>query len=133
MVHFWAVKAFLPPFLSFFPEHAIHAPRYLTQLLVKTYRTQLGMENMPLSFARFAKALTQNMPQLKQVSPQTIKNWERGFHCPNFFLILKVASHAPEGTWQRAFARDLLAVQWPMLYEPGSEIGAKYVQALLGA
>ena len=118
--------------LNFYFTHTLHAPRYLTPLVVQAYRLQMGPGTRPLSCARFAEALRQSVPQLNlQVSPQTIRNWARGVHCPNFFFTLKLADHALQGTWQQAFARDLLAVQWPTLYEPGSDIGAKYVRALL--
>lgn len=130
---FWVETDSLPPISAFFSAQALHEPRYLIQLLVLTYRWQAGMGDSPLSFARFAKALSQSAPQLNlHLSPQTIKNWEGGLHCPNFFFILRLADQAPEGSWPRAFAMDVLAVQWPTLYPPGSEIGASYVKALLG-
>lgn len=123
---------FPPPVFVLLSVQVFPEPRYLLQLIVQTYRIQLGSGDKPLSFAHFAKTLRQTDPQLNlRVSSQTIRNWESGIHCPNFFFILKLAEHAPEGTWQRAFAMDLLAVQWPMVYQPGSEIGAKYVKALL--
>jgi hypothetical protein len=65
---------------------------------------QLRSDDKPLSFARFAKALSQSAPQLNlHIAPQTVKNWEGGLHCPNFFFTLRLADQAPEGSWQRAF------------------------------
>jgi len=44
------------------------------------------------------------------------------FH-PDHAFIMQLSIHAPKGSWQRTFAFDLLAAQWPELYEPASEIG----------
>ncbi len=124
---------FLLPSFDFSLTQSLHEPRYLTQMIVQAYRWQAGMGDKPLSFARFARALSQVTPQLNlHIAPQTIKNWEGGLHCPNFFFTLRLADQAPEGSWPRAFAMDVLAVQWPTLYPPGSEIGASYVKELLG-
>lgn len=82
-----------------------------------------------MSFARFAQALNQSVNHLGiSVSYQTVKNWDDGVYRPNFFFIQQLANHAVEGSWQRAFAMDVLAVQWPELYQPGSEIGEKLCQ-----
>ena len=101
-------------------------------MLVQHYRKVLGFQQKALPFVQFARQLNDVVEALGlRVSYQTIKNWEDGIHRPDYFFTLQLANHAPEGSWQRAFAMDLLAVQWPMLYEPGSEIGEKYSKEIL--
>lgn len=100
-----------------------------TRLVVSKYRSRLGIKGKPLSFARFAKAVSQPVQSIGlSVSYQTVKNWEDGIYRPDYFFTLQLANHAPAGTWQHAFALDILAVQWPELYQPGSEIGARLLQ-----
>jgi len=98
--------------------------RLLTRQVVRKYRARLGMRKRPLSFARFAEELNQPVQQLGlQISYQTIKNWEDGIHRPDYFFTMQLANHASQQSWQHDFALDLLAVQWPDLYTPASEIG----------
>lgn len=123
-----------PSPLHFLFTSSFHEPRYLLPWVVQAYRWYLTEGDQPLSFARFAQALSQGAPQLNLcLSPQTIKNWEKGVHCPDFFFTLRLMDQAPVESWQHAFAMDILAVQWPLLYPPGSEIGIKLVKALLEA
>jgi hypothetical protein len=104
----------------------------LTALVVQNYRQRLGSAKKTLPFVQFAHQLNAFAEIVGlSVSYQSIKNWEDGIHRPDYFFTLQIANHAPEGSWQRAFAMDLLAVQWPMLYEPGSEIGERYTKELL--
>ena len=98
--------------------------RLLTRQVVRKYRARLGMRKRPLSFARFAEELNQPVQQLGlQISYQTVKNWEDGIHRPDYFFTMQLANHASQQSWQHDFALDLLAVQWPDLYAPASEIG----------
>ena len=103
-----------------------------TALLVQHYRKKLGSERRSLPFVQFAHQLSSAVGAMGLgVSYQTVKNWEDGIHRPDYFFTVQLANHAPEGSWQRSFAMDLLAVQWPMLYQPGSEIGERYTKELL--
>ncbi len=120
--------------------YQLHSPKLktneeqkkVTALLVQYYRRKLGSEHRALPFMQFAHQLNSAVEVMGMgVSYQTIKNWEDGVHRPDYFFTIQLANHAPEGSWQRAFAMDLLAVQWPMLYEPGSEIGEKYSKEIL--
>ena len=98
--------------------------RLLTRQVVRKYRARLGVRKHPLSFARFAEELNQAVQHLGlQVSYQTVKNWEDGIHRPDYFFTMQLANHASQQSWQHDFALDLLAVQWPDLYAPASEIG----------
>lgn len=82
-----------------------------------------------MSFARFASALSSPISHLGiTISNQTIKNWEDGVYHPSHQFILQLFSHAPQDSWQHAFALDILAVQWPELYPPGSEIGLRLLK-----
>lgn len=103
--------------------------RDITKRIVYAYREKLGSRGKLLPLIQFAKALSESVAQIHlQVSHQTIKNWEDGVHRPDYFFMMQVASHAPEGSWQRAFAMDILSVEWPKLYPPGSEIGERYTK-----
>ncbi|NUM45904.1 MAG: hypothetical protein HUU38_14460 [Anaerolineales bacterium] len=116
-----------PP--SSFKSHS-QDTRAITRRIVYAYREKLGQKGKLLPLLQFAEALSESVAHLKlHVSYQTIKNWEDGVHRPDYFFTMQVANHAPEGSWQRAFAMDLLAVQWPKLYAPGSEIGRRFTQA----
>lgn len=102
--------------------------RTFTRRIVYAYREKLGSKGKLMSLTQFAEALSASVAHINlHISYQTIKNWEDGIHRPDYFFTMQVAQHAPEESWQRAFAMDLLAVQWPMLYQPGSEIGATLV------
>ncbi len=104
--------------------------RAITRRIVYAYREKLGQKGKLLPLLQFAEALSESVAHLNlHVSYQTIKNWGDGVHRPDYFFTMQVASHAPEGSWQRAFAMDLLAVQWPKLYPPGSEIGLSFTKA----
>src|SRR4030067_772886 len=99
-------------------------PKNLTRLVVQEQRLRLGSRGRPLLFARFADGLNQHMRDLGiSVSYQSIKNWEDGVNRPDYFFTQQLANRAPDGSWQRTFAMDILAVQWPALYKPGGEIG----------
>jgi len=103
--------------------------RLLTRQVVRKYRAQLGAHKRPLSYARFAGELNQAVQHLGlQVSYQTIKNWEDGLHRPDYFFIMQLANHTQQQSWQREFAIDLLAVQWPALYPEGSEVAQRILQ-----
>ena len=104
--------------------------RLLTRQVVRKYRARLGVRKHPLSFARFAEELSRPIQHLGlKVSHQTVKNWEDGLHRPDYFFTQQLANHAPQRSWQRAFAMDLLAVQWPDLYAPASEIGQRVLRS----
>lgn len=99
------------------------------QQIVRAHRLKLGARRRPLSFAKFAVALTDVVESYGfSVSYQSIKNWEDGVFRPDYAFIMQLSIHAPQGSWQRAFASDLLAAQWPELYKPGSEIGERLIQ-----
>jgi hypothetical protein len=103
-----------------------------TSLVVQAYRQRLGWKTRPLSFPQFAEQLNQYTAHLGlSVSYQTIKNWADGRHRPDYFFIQQLANHAPAESWQHAFAMDMLAVQWPELHQPGSEIGANIIRSTL--
>jgi len=94
------------------------------QRIVLAYRLQLGRRGRPLSFARFAAGLNDIVePYGLSISYQSIKNWEDGVHLPDQAFILRLSICAPAGSWQSAFAMDLLAALWPELYQPVSEAG----------
>lgn len=106
--------------------------RRITGRIVYAYRKKLGSQGKLLPLMQFAEALSESVAHLHlHVSYQTIKNWEDGIHRPDYFFTMQLASHAPAGSWQRAFALDILSVQWPKLYPPGSEIGERYTKELL--
>ena len=101
------------------------------QQIVRAHRLKLGARRRPLSFAKFAAALTDVVESYGfSISYQSIKNWEDGVFRPDHALIMQLSIHAPQGSWQRAFAFDLLAAQWPELYKPGSEIGKRVLQSV---
>jgi hypothetical protein len=100
--------------------------RNLTSKVVRIYRYSLGKQGRPLSYLKFANALNEPVSQLGiSVTYQAVKFWEDGIHSPDFFFSVQLANHAPRESWQRTFAMDVLSVQWPDLYQPGSEIGEK--------
>jgi len=95
--------------------------------IVRAHRLQLGRRGRPLSFARFAAGLSNIVePYGLSISYQSIKNWEDGVHLPDQAFILRLSICAPAGSWQRAFALDLLAALWPELYKPGGEIKNRF-------
>jgi hypothetical protein len=97
--------------------------------VVRAYRNQLGWKGKPLSFVRFAIALSKSVQHRGiKVSYQAIKNWDDGIDRPDYSFMMQLANYAPPDSWQHNFAMDVLAVQWPELYQPGSEIGEKYCQ-----
>ena len=99
------------------------------QQIVQAHRLKLGARRRPLSFAKFAAGLTDVVESYGlSVSYQSIKNWEDGVYRPDYAFIMQLSIHAPQGSWQRAFALDLLAAQWPELYEPVNEIGRRILQ-----
>ena len=99
------------------------------QQVVWAHRLKLGARRRPLSFAKFAAGLTDVVESYGlSISYQSIKNWEDGVFRPDHAFIMQISIHAPKGSWQRAFAFDLLAAQWPELYKPGSEIGERLIQ-----
>lgn len=101
------------------------------QQIVKAYRLKLGIYHQPLSFAKFANELEKSVRSLGiGVSYQSVKNWEDGVHLPDHFFVIQLSIHAPDGSWQNEFAKDVLAAQWPELYEPVSEIGKHALQQL---
>ena len=105
-------------------EQSIQVAKSHIQKVVRNYRIQLSSRYKPLSYAKFASALNNVAISFGgKVSYQTIKNWEDGVYCPDQSFVLQLASHTSEDSWQYSFALDLLAVQWPQLYEPASEIG----------
>lgn len=94
------------------------------QRIVFAYRQELGGYSRPLSFAKFAMGLNDAVSPLGlSISYQSIKNWEDGIYRPDYAFIMQLSIHAPAGSWQRSFAIDLLATQFPGLYQPSSEIG----------
>ena len=102
-----------------------------TQQVVWAYRLKLGIRRRPLSFAKFAAGLTDVVePYGLSISYQSIKNWEDGVYRPDYAFIMQLSIHASAASWQRAFALDLLAAQWPELYEPVSEIGKRVLQSV---
>ena len=99
------------------------------QQIVQAHRLKLGARRRPLSFAKFAAGLTDVVESYGlSVSYQSIKNWEDGVFRPDHAFIMQLSIHAKKDSWQRSFAFDLLAAQWPELYKPGSEIGERLIQ-----
>ena len=99
------------------------------QQVVQSYRVILGSRGRPMSFARFAAELNQVVvPFGLSISNQSIKNWEDGVYQPNYPLIVRLSISAPPASWQRSFALDLLAAQWPELYKPASEVGRRVLK-----
>ena len=101
------------------------------QQIVKAYRLKLSGNHKPLSFAKFAGELEKCVLSLGiRVSYQSVKNWEDGVHRPDDAFVLHLLNCSKPGTWQHSFAKDLLAAQWPQLYEPASEIGKQVLQQI---
>lgn len=101
------------------------------QQIVWAHRQKLGARRRPLSYAKFASALTDVVDSYGfSISYQSIKNWEDGVHRPDHAFIMQLSIRAPKGSWQRTFAFDLLAAQWPELYEPASEIGKSVLKII---
>lgn len=97
-----------------------------TGKIVKGYRQMLGHRNRSLSLTKFATKLNETVAHLGvSVTYQTVKNWEDGIHRPDDAFVLHLLNCSKPGTWQHSIAQDLLAVQWPQLYAPASEIGVR--------
>lgn len=88
------------------------------------YRQIYGSSGQPLSFRQLADTLNQYIDlDSRQVTHQTLKNWEDRLHLPRPGLIMHLAFNA--SGWQRTFAEDLLAAMRPDLYKPASNIGVR--------
>jgi hypothetical protein len=97
--------------------------------IVREYRILVGNSARQATLRSFAGALSEAMEPLgRQVSYQSIKNWEDGRYLPDAFSMLRLAESA-SFDWRGDFAGDILAALFPENYEPLTEIGRRAVKA----
>ena len=107
-------------------ESEKRAKRILSDL-VFAYRHICGEPERPLSYRVFAEELNQILSlSRRQVSHQTVKNWEDRHHLPHVSQIMFLALNG--WGWQRDFAEDVLAGLRPGLCLPATEIGRRALE-----
>jgi len=112
------------------PEYIFRTKRAVADI-VFAYRHVAGDGNKPLSYRDFAASLREILvPQDKNLSHQTIKNWEDRVHLPRAYYVTTLVLHAPND-WRKDFAEDTLAALHPDDYKPSTDIGRRALQRSL--
>ena len=75
-----------------------------TKAIVAWYRREVSATERPLSYQQFARQLS----TYAAISYQSIKNWEDGVHAPDMIYLTHILDAAPEGSWQRQFAWEII-------------------------
>ncbi|HEY4718811.1 MAG TPA: hypothetical protein VIH14_07335 [Anaerolineales bacterium] len=97
--------------------------------IVREYRILTGTSQRESTLRAFAGSLSEALQPLgRQISYQSIKNWEDGRYLPDAFCMLRLAQ-AASVDWRGDFAGDILAALFPENYQPLTEIGKRAVSA----
>lgn len=95
--------------------------------IVQQYRLLAGTSAREATLRAFAAALSEALSAYeRQISYQSIKNWEDGRYLPDAFTMLRLAVSA-RYDWRGDFALDVLAALFPESYQPASEIGRRAI------
>lgn len=108
--------------------NSTYANRKAVSQIVREYRILAGTSAREATLRAFANSLSEALEGIgRQISYQSIKNWEDGRYLPDAFSMLRLFQ-AARYDWRGDFACDILAALYPESYEPVSEIGRRALE-----